>query len=227
MRPPAALPHAAAGSAGSLAVACLLYALFVVYGSLVPLDYQPRSFERAWSAFVNVPYLRLGVASRADWVANILLYVPLAFLATGAIATATRSSSATMAGAIVVAAACIALAFAVEFAQLYFPPRTVSQNDLIAETLGTLLGILLWMAAGPRLIGLWHVVLSGSTESWRALAALYTLAYLAYSLFPFDFLVSGAELGAKFANSERFAFIAAGSCGSAVGCSVRLVAEVF
>jgi VanZ family protein len=222
----AASPPAANASAGSLATACLLYALFVVYGSLVPLDYHPRSFESAWSAFQNVPYLRLGVASRADWVANILLYVPLAFLATGAIATSTRSSSATMAGAIVVAAACIALAFAVEFEQLFFPPRTVSQNDLIAETLGTLLGIVLWIAAGPKLVGLWRVVLSGSTESWRALAALYTLAYLAYSLFPFDFLVSASELGAKFAHSERFAFIAAGSCGSALGCSVRLVAEV-
>jgi len=57
------------------------YAAFVVYGSLVPLAFRYRPLGEAWEAFVQTPYLQLDVGSRADWVANILLYIPLGFLA--------------------------------------------------------------------------------------------------------------------------------------------------
>jgi len=55
------------------------YTLFIIYGSLVPLDYKPMPFEQAWSSFSNIRYLNLGAASRADWIANIVLYIPLTF----------------------------------------------------------------------------------------------------------------------------------------------------
>jgi hypothetical protein len=61
---------------GRLGLACLVYALFVVYGSLVPLDFHPRPLADAWAAVQQIPYLRLGITSRADWVANILLIYP-------------------------------------------------------------------------------------------------------------------------------------------------------
>ena len=57
-----------------------LYAAFVVYGSLVPLEYRPLPPGEAWARFQQIPYLNLGVGSRADWVANGVLYVPLGFL---------------------------------------------------------------------------------------------------------------------------------------------------
>jgi VanZ family protein len=219
-------PDAAQLRAGHLATACLIYALFVVYGSLVPLDYQPRPLADAWAAFQQIPYLRLGVASRADWVANILLYVPLAFFGTGAITTGIRSGTLRVAGVLVVASACVALAFAVEFAQLFFPPRTVSQNDLIAETLGTFIGIALWIFVGTHLSRLWQVFGAGGIHSWQAFAALYAIAYLAYSLFPYDFLVSAAELQQKLASSGLAAFTAAESCGPMLGCATKLVVEI-
>ena len=55
----------------------LLYLLFVVYGSLVPLQYVDRSLDDAIQAFKNIPFLVLGIGSRADWVANLLLYLSL------------------------------------------------------------------------------------------------------------------------------------------------------
>ena len=189
--------------AGRLAFATLLYAVFVVYGSLVPLDFQYRSFQAAWRAFQHIPYLQLGVGSRADWVANILLYLPLAFLAMATLASGTRSRGGNVLAIVVVATACIALAVAVEFAQLFFPPRTVSQNDLIAETIGTALGIAAWLFAGPRLLSLAHRLSWGGAHTWQALAALYAIAYVAYGLFPFDFLLSTAELQAKLTESGR------------------------
>jgi VanZ family protein len=207
-------------------LALLLYAAFVVYGSLVPLDYHPRPLQGAWLAFQRIPYLRLGVASRADWVANILLYVPLAFLGSATVATSVRTASGRLLGITFVVIACVLLAFGVEFAQLFFPPRTVSQNDLIAETIGTLLGAGIWLLFGRRLLALSQRLSWGGAHSWRALAALYGIGYLAYSLFPFDFLVTAAEWRAKLAQTGHLGWLLAGSCGGAVNCSVKLGAEV-
>jgi VanZ family protein len=203
----------------------LAYAVFVVYGSLVPLEFRPREFDDALAAFRNIPYLDLGVASRADWVANILLYIPLGFLLCGA-ANSARAPAARIAGTLVAVGFCIALAFAVEFAQLYFPPRTVSQNDLIAETIGTLLGVALWFALGPRIVGLAGHVRAGGPRATRAALILYVAAYLAFSLFPYDFLVSGKELADKLTVSGRSAWVLSDACGDVARCNAKLLGEI-
>ena len=62
----------------------LLYLVFVIYGSLVPLHFHAQPWAQAVARFRGIPYLDLGIGSRADWVANILLFIPLAFLWLGA-----------------------------------------------------------------------------------------------------------------------------------------------
>jgi VanZ family protein len=205
-------------------LAAFAYAVFVVYGSLVPLDFHYRPLAAAWDAFLQTPYLHLGLGSRADWVANILLYIPLGFLATGWLAGASRSRG--VAAGIVVFVLCVLLAVGVEFAQLYFPPRTVSLNDIVAEIIGSVLGIALWLSAGERVMTLCAEVLQGGPASGRALIVLYTAAYLAFALFPFDFVVSPAELVEKLANIGRTAFFVTASCGGAFQCSAKLALEV-
>jgi len=118
--------------------ATVLYSLFIVYGSLVPLELNDLPVEIAISQFKNIRFLNLGAESRADWIANILLYIPLAF---GASATfgSMRHPLIRVLLSICVLVSCIALAVVVEFAQLFFPPRTVSLNDLIAESLGSVI----------------------------------------------------------------------------------------
>ena len=216
---PAASKHTQA-----LGVATLAYAFFVVYGSLVPLDYHYRPLASAWDAFLHTPYLHLELGSRADWVANILLYIPLAFLATGWLAAASRSRG--VAAGIAVFVLCAGLAIGVEFTQLYFPPRTVSLNDIIAEIIGSALGLALWLSAGERIMALWTEVQLGSAASGRALIALYTAAYLAFALFPFDFVVSAPELAEKLADRTRFALFVTNSCGGPFRCSAKLFSEV-
>src|ERR1700741_2216242 len=123
----------AAGHVGSFLVfAASLYFVFVVYGSLVPLKPVPIPFDEAWYRFQHIQTLRLGILSRADWVANLLLMIPLAFLWLAALG---RGRGVAPRGALsaVVWSACVALALAIEFTQLYFPQRTVSVNDLVAE----------------------------------------------------------------------------------------------
>ena len=200
----------------------LIYAAFVVYGSLVPLAWRYRPLAEAWQAFRQTPYLELGLGSRADWVANILLYIPLAFLLSGGLARKIGRGP----GCIVAFSLCAVLAIAVEFAQLYFPPRTVSLNDILAECIGTALGIVLWHAAGAKVLRLWREWWLGGREAGRALIALYSAAYLAFSLFPYDFIVTASELALKLATPGRLGFVVTQSCGAALPCVARLAAEV-
>ena len=204
------------------AVVALTYVGFVVYGSLVPLAYRYRPFDEAWATFLHTPYLRLGMGSRADWVANILLYIPLGFLATASLATRMRAAPASVAAF----GLCVLLAIAVEFAQLFFPPRTVSLNDLLAELLGAGLGIALWHSTGERLVRLWDEMQTGGRHGTRALIALYTAAYLGFSLFPYDFLVSATELAQKLASPGRSGLFTTESCGGLLGCGTKLFSEV-
>jgi VanZ family protein len=118
------------------------------------------------------------------------------------------------------------LAVSIEFAQIFFPPRTVSQNDLIAEGIGTILGAVIWVRFGRRLAGLWRQFLQGGPTARRAFVLLYLIAYLAISLFPYDFLLSRGELADKLASPGAWAPLIAGSCGDSLHCSVKLLAEV-
>lgn len=193
-----------------------LYAAFVVYGSLVPLDYRALPLDEALRQFARTPFLDLGVASRADWVANGVLYVPLGFLATRWLKAALGPALG-WAAWVPALGLCVALAVGVEFSQLYFPPRTVSQNDLVAEGLGSLLGAWLALVAGPSL--------SRLREGWRAgghqlalrLLEVYALAYLALCFFPFDLLLTGREVADKLASDHWAPGLALADRGLALG----------
>ncbi len=70
---------------GHFLALALAWTAFAIYGSLVPLNYQPIEWAVAVERFRNLPPLWFGMGSRADWVANILLFVPVTFLWMGAI----------------------------------------------------------------------------------------------------------------------------------------------
>jgi len=57
-----------------------LFTLFVVYGSLVPFEWRVHDINEAIEIFATIRFLDLGVGSRADLVANTLIYMPPAFL---------------------------------------------------------------------------------------------------------------------------------------------------
>lgn len=171
------------------------YALFVVYGSLVPLDYQPLDPAEAWARFQHIPFLHLGLESRADWVANGVLYAPLAF----GLSRVGRSWGWPVPAAVLasILLGC-ALAVGVEFTQLWFPNRTVSLNDIAAECIGSVVGAL----AAPLLSG-WLDRLSlsfrgGGTRMLPHLLQAYALAYLLLSYFPYDLLLSSDEVLQKW-----------------------------
>jgi len=205
-------------------VAFLAYLAFVVYGSLVPFEYRDHSLHQALQQFRDIAYLNLGVASRADWIANIVLYVPLAFLGCVWMLGMRRVSAFRRLGVILVFALCVGVAVAVEFTQIFFAPRTVSLNDLIAETLGTLGGISLWIFGRRQIAELRDAFTQGGRQSLVAAAAAYGIIYVVLSLFPYDFVLSGQELAWKLASGNQ-GWLIAPECGGWLRCSARLAGD--
>jgi VanZ family protein len=202
----------------------LAYLAFVVYGSLLPLDFRPRPLEVALREFYHIRYLRLDADSRADWVANILLYIPLAYLWLGAQGRDGRMFLKVFQSTVVFCF-CVALSVAIEFTQQFFPPRTVSLNDLIAEVLGAGGGIVLWWTSGQRLRRLFELVVAQGRGAAYAGAVLYSTAYLVFSLFPFDFLISAEEFSRKL-TGDYFSWLPSTSrCGEELRCGAKLLAE--
>jgi glycopeptide antibiotics resistance protein len=180
-------------------LASLGYLVFVIYGSLVPLDFRALPMDEALARFRQIPWLDLGIGSRADWMANLLLFIPLAFLFTGALAHGHGIAVRLLASVLVLAAG-VGLSLGIEFTQLFFPQRTVSQNDIAAESLGALIGIAAWWGFGERLLAAyasWLRVREPAALSER-LAWVYMAFLFAYNLLPLDLTISFVEIFHKW-----------------------------
>lgn len=175
------------------------YLTFVVYGSLVPLHFHGRPLAEAWLAFRDIRYLNLSIGSRADWVANILLFIPLAFLWSGVLWPA-RGVIRRALVVLGVFAACMGLSLAIEFTQLFFPPRTVSLNDILAESIGAAVGVAAWLVFGARLMAWlsgWRSARS-PLDAWGRVLYLYLFVLFAYNLLPLDLTLSPVEIFHKW-----------------------------
>jgi glycopeptide antibiotics resistance protein len=203
----------------------LAYLAFVGYGSLVPFELRNYTLDQAIEQFASIGYLELGAASRADWVANIVLYVPLAFLGCAwAVGMRTQNPLRYLA-ALPVFAFCIAVAIALEFTQIFFAPRTVSLNDLLAETLGSLAGIALFGLGRQHIAHLYASFVQGGRQSVIAAAVVFSLLYVTLSLFPYDFVISPQELASRL-ESDNQGWLIAGGCGSGLRCAAHQAGEM-
>ena len=217
MRPRLPMP-----SARVVPALLLAYAGFIVYGSLVPLDFHPMPLVEAWERFRTIPFLKLGVESRADWIANGVLYTPLGFLAAWWRLRRSAWRVAALAVAVVLG---VALAVGVEFTQVFFPPRTVSLNDLMAESIGSVFGALLALVyPGQRMT---RPAMPRTAARWLAAHGLqtYVAAYLTYCLFPYDVLISWVEIEQKLA-SDLCGWWLAGAIRRPLVVTVQLGIEV-
>jgi glycopeptide antibiotics resistance protein len=91
---------------------------------------------------------------------------------------------------------CVAFSASVEFLQLFFPDRTCSGSDIIAQGLGSLTGMLVWLAVGDRLVHRFRLVWQGDRiggTAGRILFAYVGLLGLVMWL-PLDLTLSPAEL---------------------------------
>ena len=197
------------------------YLLFVVYGSLFPFDWHGRAVGSAWMDFHQVLRLPAGAGNRADWVANVLLYIPLGFLFCGWLVGRSRRSWAPALGLGITILFAAALAITLEFTQTFFA-RTVSLNDFYANSLGGALGAALWPFFGARLMRLLRTLFQRGEPARQAALIAYSLGYLVLSLFPYDFLMSFQEWRQHLVSGSAGRLFAE-NCGR--HCALKLIPE--
>lgn len=182
----------------TLAIATLGYLAFVLYASLTPFAFQYVPFAQAVDKLCNAPLLEMGVESRAGDVANLLLFLPLTFLACGLL-----NGGRGRGGLVAVAAVCLGamLAVGIEFTQVYFPPRTVSRNDILFESIGGLAGVVSWAVFGQAFVRWLGRSWQQRAAGKRAVGALvgYTVGYVLCQVQPMDIISQFADLSHKFA----------------------------
>ncbi len=177
----------------------LLYLAFVIYGSLVPLNFVYRPVGDAIAAFGNIEFFDIGIGSRADWVANALLFIPLTFLAS-MLLTPTRRRSPHLPISLLLILASILLATGIEFTQLFFPGRTVGQNDIYAESVGGILGIVAQRLYGHKVDQWLQSFWSREHQHDRVTRLLhaYLVVFFVFSVMPLDLTLSPIEFYHKW-----------------------------
>ena len=198
-------------------------ALLAAYLSFIPFQYVPLPLETALQRFAELPYLALRTSRRADVIANALMYLPLGVLLARLLVPQPR-------GRLEVWVAVIALVVGtgwsavVEFAQIYFPARTTSVNDIVASAGGTVFGAALWTLTGHR----WHAwygrFAQGGPRAARAVLDGYVLLYFVLTFSPFDIVLSWAELVRHLESPLVGFWLAEVGCGG-VPCTLRLTTE--
>jgi VanZ family protein len=180
------------------ALLTLLLAVITFYGSVAPLHLHRMPFAEAVQRFREVLAQPIAVQSRSDWLANFLLLLPFGFCLMAAICC-DRPYFAPPA-LLVTVVACLVLATFVEFAQLYFPPRCSSVNDIVAQGIGGTTGAVAWLLRGQRLTvnarRLWNNF--GARGTVQLLLSTYLFFLLIVQTLPFDFSLSPAELYHKY-----------------------------
>jgi VanZ family protein len=175
------------------------FLVLVVYGSLVPFDFTFRPLDEQIQRYRAALAEPVRFESRSDWAANVLLFIPLSFLLIAARAV-DREPKAGWSAGLIVLPLCTLLSAAIEFTQLYFPSRTTSLNDVVAESIGGLLGTALWLAGGQK-ITLWlrrfWVDLGGQGSAGSRLWA-YIIFLALVHVMPMDLTISPAEIYHKY-----------------------------
>ena len=172
---------------------------FVVYGSWVPFTFAPMPPERAAAEFREVLAGPVRFESRSDWAANVLLMVPAAFCLAGALG-ADRPRTGWIGDAVLVVPACLSVSVLVEFGQLFIPDRVSSLNDIVAQGLGAVCGVLLWGLGGQRLTDWGRRFGQGQDPTDAALRLLpaYLGLLVVLHLLPLDLTLSPAAIYHKF-----------------------------
>jgi glycopeptide antibiotics resistance protein len=186
---------------GRFAGWAIAYALAIAYVSLVlgpaGVNFVPLDPEVAWRKLLATPYLTTDSGQRPDWVANLLMLVPLGFGVTGMFWPRRRRLRWLAAGAAL--CCCLFLVIAVKYLQLFFPPRTVSLNYIEAQSLGSLLGVVLFWMSSDRLFSVLRDISRRGRRALLIACAIYTVALLVFFLFPFDFVLSAEDFRERVA----------------------------
>lgn len=182
----------------------MLWALFIIYGTLIPFAFTDNVDQVAAKLHLVVDSLNRPL-SRSDVVSNVLLFLPW-----GGLFTFRRARrGAGFWGALLGAAfSGMALSGLVETCQLFAPSRTTSLVDLAANTAGAALGALAGWGFGRWVWPAWSLRLTRVViERPIAACALAVAASLVLAgLSPFDVSIDLGDLRAAVKRARPVPF---------------------
>ena len=178
------------------------FAAFLVVGSLAPLEFAEMGWSEALQKFQNAIDEGVDLSrGRSDLAVNFSIAIPIAFFAMGSLET--LGVSALLAAPLAIASG-VALAVGVEFGQVYLPTRNVSLRDILAQGLGHVAGVVIWLVLRRPTMA-WAAAMPtrrplGDRIVWLCYA--YLLGVTFYLLLPMDLVSGPGELLRKFKSNQ-------------------------
>lgn len=178
------------------AAVAIAAAATVVYGSFVPFDFRaPHGTDATGLAFPSP-----SMASRTDFVSNVLLFLPGPFALMGALCAGRGRRSATAVAAVLVPLFTVAVAWSVEWGQQFLPSRTPSWYDVLAAATASCVAVTVWLAVGDRVTDWLHRAIAGRQPRTFVETALvlYAAGTAVLQVLPLDLTIRPAELAEKY-----------------------------
>ena len=182
---------------GSLAVA---FAAFAAWGSFFPFNFRAVTAATALRQFL-LPWRHGAMTwSMSDLASNVMLFVPIGFFTIAAIESWFARSIPRWSAAVAAIAMAIPFSIALELTQAFLPYRTPSVVDVMAEAVGAVVGMLIWLewysAFNTALADMLAALERASTA--RRLLLVYCAAVAFVWLFPLDFTIRPQEIADKY-----------------------------
>jgi len=172
---------------------------FGIYASLLPFAFEAKPLPAAWHTFLTAmlrpPAERI---SRTNFLANLLLFVPVGYGLMGARLVGGVAGTRALVTALIIFPISISVSALAEFLQVFAPERIPALSDVVAQTIGCAMGIVIWTIAGERLTT-WIRETADRNRSDRLtrVLAAYAVVWLLVNLAPFDISVDVGELGRR------------------------------
>jgi glycopeptide antibiotics resistance protein len=187
------------------------YAILLFGASLTPFNFDARPVGEAWRTFWNIEFLTRRDSGPADIAINLLAFIPFSFLAMAALTRQGTRGRGWPRAALVMAVGLL-LSATMEFLQMFVHSsreaagaawmggRTTSLFDIVSQTAGAIVGLILWFAWGRAITGRARAAIAEQRDrSLLFLAtAVYMLGLTLYQTAPFDFSLSVSRVGHRF-----------------------------
>jgi glycopeptide antibiotics resistance protein len=174
-----------------------LFVAFAVWGTLFPFELRPLPAADALALFWGAWQTGPASWSRSDFVSNVILFIPIGLFGCATLDKSWPQHRVWSIVAVLVPA--VVLSIFLELGQALVPWRTSSVVDVLAEALGTAVGIGFWRLAARAVdacVSAAQALVQRASFTDRALLAYCALFGIGW-LLPFDFTLRPNEIADK------------------------------
>jgi VanZ family protein len=175
---------------------CLGYVAVMLYSSTVVgptgLNFVFQDPGKVLNQFLATRFVTHGSDQRADWIGNLLMLVPFGFLVAATIWP--RRPALRLPAALSAIMICVTIILMLKYLQLFFPPRTVTLNYIVAQGVGGTIGCAAFAVWRER-IGA-SVYQQGQVAALVLALRLYVAGLSIFLLMPLDFALNVTDLWA-------------------------------